>query len=201
DKVIKEFDEATKKLLDSDLRPVAENSETQYKASELINDFKNQVQKIQSAIFTVKYNADVIPEAVDEMSLQKDIFVQSNKQFYLDFNSGLAEEVRGEVNKKLALKQTLTDVCNLIADTQNETDIHKIKANIDSVSAKISSLDSKSDRRAFTWAVSSDYMKMLISFMLVLDGIIIISYWIGEVFKDRDKCREINYERLKNSMR
>lgn len=156
--------------------------------STFLSSFKSKDDKIISSLEFTETCRSTMYKIIPILSKQAEIFFE------------LINTSKKEVDDKLSLSTTLLEVCSVIDEVKIETDEGVVKEKIAGVSDRLTTLIDSSDKNAFKWDISSDYIKMLISFVLVLDGIIIISYWIGEVFKDRDKCYEINCERLKNSM-
>jgi len=106
------------------------------------------------------------------------------------------EEPEQKVDAKVNLNKTLTNVLATLIDLTKETNINTVNRMMTEITDGIAALQSDTYDCYSEWHVSSQFIFMFIGTILTIDIVIILFYWIGEVFKDKEKCYVLNYEKI-----
>lgn len=61
---------------------------------------------------------------------------------------------------------------------------------------EIENLNAKADAKIHSWKLAYEFCKMFSITMLSIYMTIVIAYWVGDTFRNREKCHNYNYERL-----
>ena len=144
--------------------------------------------------------------SVNDMKLQKDKFVLNEAYFeYLsgDFvnslkiaNEQLPEANKNEVDNRISLSKTLSEICSSIENIKSETDISAVESGMDNVKNTISGLQNRLNKAYYHYWFNCMFVGIYFAIMLSIDGIIIAVYWIFDVFRNREKCQNANYNSI-----
>lgn len=170
----------------------------------------NSLKKINLAAFLdidIDEKEKNIHHLITELKFQKDTFVEQNENYFAylnnDFvnyvkniNKQLTEVKKYEVNNRLMLSETVSEIYLLIESIKADTNIDSIKSTIDNVSSEISDLQSRANEAYYNYRFNYLFVKIFFTVLLSIDLIVIFVYWIFEVFREREKCQNLNYNNV-----
>lgn len=69
-----------------------------------------------------------------------------------------------------------------------------IGEDLSGMASEINSLNSLTSDKVYGWRLTSELLTALFATYLAIDLIVIVAYWVFEVFRDREKCYNMNYD-------
>ncbi len=120
----------------------------------------------------------------------------------------LAETPSIGIENKLNITDTLSDyyfrareIAYKFYQVGNKQTVNEILNSLTAMSNEITDLNArvKADKESRMFNV--DYTSMFVGIMVGIDAVIIICYWIGEVFRNREKCMNINCEAVLSAVK
>lgn len=162
----------------------------------------SQTGKASKALKAISYKSvggeedgylQTIAHSIAIMSEQKQAYVSVEARIE-EANKNL--DVAKHVDKKLKMHKTLDAVLYSIDYVKTETDIDKVMDELDDKIGTLSGLEENASYWEQEWKTDSTIIRLLFIILLSIDGAVILAYWIGEVFGDREKCLNINYEKI-----
>lgn len=210
--LVEEYETALKKFISENY--LKNTDESLLALSNLVETSKNAAAKIDSDINSV--NA-IIESEVFENSVH---FVSSHTsetllQYYTGRQISLYQDNRGEelliyymcgaprteADTKLGISDTLADYYytsqNIVNKMYNGAGklatLEAIGRDLSNMASKINSLNSSTSDMVYSWSLTANLIATLFTVYLTIDLVIVIVYWIFEVFRDREKCYNLNY--------
>lgn len=212
---ITQFGEDYKSFFETVIAELEENETVnEINCKDFINDLNTKIVSAQSSFEQIKTIIDAIEETelINEMKLQKDKFFEKNKDYFEYLNSDyvnnlkvinkqLPEAKKNAVDNKLSFSKTLSEICLSFSIIKSDTNIDILQNNIEGVTNKVSVLQSRSDQAYWNYRFDYKFANGFFATLLIIDGIIITVYWIFEIFRNREKCQNANYERIVQALK
>lgn len=114
---------------------------------------------------------------------------------------------RTEADIKLGITDTLRDYYYtsqiIVREAQTIyklTMLEAIEQDLMSMSSEINALNSLTSDKVYGWRLTSELLTALFATYLAIDLIVIVAYWVFEVFRDREKCYNMNYDLICKSL-
>ena len=121
-------------------------------------------------------------------------FYSNLKSPFDDFYS--KNKVENAVDKKIRYNSLCASISERLATINTTVDLSEIAPEITAIMSEISSLSSNAVSATQDYLIGYKCDTWIPFAFLCVDGIIIICWWIGEVFRNRDKCYDMNYQKL-----
>lgn len=154
-----------------------------------LSEASRVVDKVSEDFISLK-KADLIDKLVAE------------RQRFADFDGFfvyVSEQINGRicnsVDNKLHVNITMENVNGSFAQLKEEDNVDEIKRAMDGVCNSLGLLRENADKASSDWKFSYRYQNMLISGFLIAYGTVAVAWWIGEIFRNKEKCCKLNYEK------
>lgn len=177
------------------------DSENKLVLAEFANQLNQQTHNAYEALVAInheKTNGDNTADGyLQKMSLSINVMLEQ-KQVFLSVYGGVEDAGKSVnlvkfVENKLSYHNNIKDFLSASNKAKDETNIDSLMDTLDENINILIGLENKASSYAYDWRVDSEIIKYLFITLLAIDGTIILAYWIGEVFKDREKCYNLNY--------
>lgn len=121
----------------------------------------------------------------------------------------MEETPKGKADEELGITEALRKYYDLSRDIaskssgdglKNQTSLEKIGQNLNDMSAAIKDLNTRTKDKMFGWQTTSGILYALFSTLLGIDLTVIAVYWVFEVFRDREKCFDYNFNLICKAM-
>ncbi len=105
---------------------------------------------------------------------------------------------------KLGITDTLRDYYynsqNIIVKAQtglyNISTLEAIGQDLNNMEFEINSLNTRATEKSEEWEINAQLISVIVGVFFGIDMLIVAIYWVGEVFRDREKCYNLNYEHI-----
>ncbi|MDE7181882.1 MAG: NINE protein [Clostridia bacterium] len=181
------------------------DSENKLVLAEFANQINQQTHNAYEAIVAINHEkteeSDNIANGyLQEMSLSINVMIEQKQVFLSVYDSledaGKSVSLVKFVENKLNYHNNIKDYLAASNKAKNETNIDNLMNTLDEKINLLIGLENKASSYAYDWKVDSEIIKYLFITLLAIDGTIILAYWIGEVFNDRAKCYNLNYDNI-----
>lgn len=174
---------------------------------------KSEKTELKSALTTVKSNSETASNGVKNLlepsdpkekdkSLDKCVEkFGSEIEFFKGLNGRLSAylektEIADKVDEKLKFNENLSSAAAHLSTVKNKDKLNDILNEFTQAMANINSVYSEGVSAEKNYLSDSQVSLWVPAVFLMIDGVIVLCWWIGEVFNDREKCRKANYEIL-----
>ncbi len=104
------------------------------------------------------------------------------------------------VDDRLQFNDALLNIIDKFSAIEDTDDILALKSVMQDTSQMVSDLQVRANKAYYDWKEISEIFNMLFTTYLCIDGVIILAYWIGEIFKDKQKCRNLNFKKISEAI-
>lgn len=111
---------------------------------------------------------------------------------------------KNKADIKLGITETLRDYYynsqDIIVKAQtnlyNISTLEAIGQDLDNMEFEINSLNTRATKKREEWEINAQLISVIVGVFFGIDVLIVAIYWVGEVFRDREKCYNLNYEHI-----
>ena len=181
------------------------DSENKLVLAEFANQLNQQTHNTYEALVAINHEKtdesdNTSNGYLQEMSFSINVMIEQKQVFLSVYDSvedaGKSVNLVKFVENKLGYHNNIKDFLSASNKVKEETNIDSLMDTLDEKINLLISLQNKASSYAYDWKVDSEIIKYLFITLLAIDGTIIMAYWIGEVFKDRAKCYNLNYDNI-----
>ncbi len=105
---------------------------------------------------------------------------------------------------KLGITDTLRDYYynsqDIIVKAQtglyNISTLEAIGQDLDNMQSEINSLNTRANTKGEEWGINAKLISAIVGLFFGMDMLIVAIYWVGEVFRDREKCYNLNFANI-----
>lgn len=117
-------------------------------------------------------------------------------------NDGLliGEEIDKKLYNDLDLIGRMEAVAGYLNTAITDDDYDVISQNVANAYTTVYNFSSEIDSKVSDWQFTHDLVYMFFLIIVIIDAVVIAAYWVGEVFRDREKCFNMNYKNIKNAL-
>ncbi|MDE6104971.1 MAG: TM2 domain-containing protein [Clostridia bacterium] len=181
------------------------DSENKFVLAKFANQLNQQTHNANEALVAINHEKteesdNAANGYLQEMSLSINVMIEQKQVFLSVYDSvedaGKSVNLVKFVENKLGYHNNIKDFLLASNKVKEETNIDSLMDTLGERINLLIGLDNKASSYAYDWKVDSEIIKYLFITLLAIDGTIILAYWIGEVFKDRAKCYNLNYDNI-----